>query len=324
LAPQPNNSDPFFDAQSAPKKQAAESIDYTSESLWLAAETWFGDLLVTPGVRAFHYSQVKRTDADPRLNLRYQLTTDHALKAAVGQYSETPQFQDTDATFGNPNLKYIRSFHYILGVETNWSDLWLSDIQAFYKVIDHVVESDAVHNVSNSGSAISTGLEVFVRRNLTERLFGWLAYTYSRNLAREDSLMRYHHSQYDQTQVLNLAGNYKLSALWDLGGRAVARTGNTYTGVDHSVYNVDLDKYQPRQGVNAPLYNKREPPYYELDLYADRDVLYDTWKLTWRFGIEYLALKPQVQGVQYNYDYSELKYFRGVPPIPYLEVRGVL
>ncbi|MHA0111473.1 hypothetical protein ACXYUI_30880, partial [Klebsiella pneumoniae] len=82
--------------------------------------------------------------------------------------------------------------------------------------------------------------------------------------------------------------------LWDVGGRGLFHTGDTYTRVDHAVYDGDLDKYEPRQAANTPPYNNREPPYYELDLYADRDVLFDTWKLTWRFGVEFLALRPQI------------------------------
>jgi hypothetical protein len=43
-----------------------------------------------------------------------------------------------------------------------------------------------------------------------------------------------------------------------------------------------------------------------------------------RFGVEFLALQRPVQGIQNNYDYSKEEYFRGIPPIPYLEVRGIL
>jgi hypothetical protein len=124
--------------------------------------------------------------------------------------------------------------------------------------------------------------------------------------------------------VLNITGSYKASALWTFGGRGLLRSGNTFNGVDYSVYNVNLNQYEARQSPLTPLYNKREPLYYELNLYADRAVLFDTWKLTWRFGIENLALRPQVQGVNYNYDYSKLEYIRGAPPIPYIELRGIL
>ena len=324
LAPQPNPSDPFYNPQSAPQKKVERNTPYTSESFWLGSEAWAGDLLLMPGIRAFRYSQLKAGGVDPRINWRYQLGQMNSLKGAVGQYSQTPEFAETDSSFGNPDLKFIRSRHYVLGVETIWSDLWLSDVQAFYKTIENTVQSNPKTNLDNSGDAFSTGLELFVRRNLTERLFGWLAYTYSINKARESSAQKYHNSEYDQSHVLNITGSYKASALWTFGGRGLLRSGNTFNGVDYSVYNVNLNQYEARQSPLTPLYNKREPLYYELNLYADRAVLFDTWKLTWRFGIENLALRPQVQGVNYNYDYSKLEYIRSAPPIPYIELRGIL
>ncbi len=324
VAPVIDNNDPFFDPASAPKRKVSETAKYTSAAGWVATDRYIGDLMLTPGIRPFYYSQMKKGGYDPRLNWRYQLNHDNSLKGAVGQYSEAAQFQDVDKVFGNPDLKYIRSMHYILGIETAWSDRWLSDVQVFYKEINGLVRSDPVTVKNNDGKLISSGFELFIRRNVTERLFGWVAYTYSRNREQDAPKDHYHAGKYDQTNVFNLVGDYKLTPIWDLGGRFVYHTGDTYTGVDHSVYNANLDKYQAREGLNTQPYNQRLPAYHELDIYAERDILYDTSKLTWRFGVEYLALQRQAQGVQNNFDYSKTTYFRGVPPIPYVELRGAI
>ena len=116
VAPKPDSSDPFYDPLASPQQKEAETLRITTESAWVGVDTWFGDLLLSPGVRAFHSSQLRGSGADPRLNFRYQLTQTNAIKGAVGQFSEAPQYQDTDKVFGNPNLKYERSYHYILGV----------------------------------------------------------------------------------------------------------------------------------------------------------------------------------------------------------------
>ena len=218
VAPVFNSDDPFFDPETAPKRKVSEAVPYSAATGWVATDQYFGDLMLTPGIRPFYYSQMKKGGADPRLNARYQLDKDNALKAAIGQYSEAPQFQDVDKVFGNPGLKYIRAYHYILGVETNWSDRWLSDVQVFYKEINGLVRSDPDTVKDNDGKLISSGFEVFIRRNVTERLFGWLAYTYSRNREKDGSGKHYHNGQYDQTNVLNLVGDYKLTPVWDLGG----------------------------------------------------------------------------------------------------------
>ena len=50
--------------------------------------------------------------------------------------------------------------------------------------------------------------------------------------------------------------------------------------------------------------------------------IFDNSKLTLRGGLEYLWLKPQVLSASENYDYSAEQKSQGVPPIPYLELRG--
>jgi hypothetical protein len=125
----------------------------------------------------------------------------------------------------------------------------------------------------------------------------------------------------DQTHVVNLAGSYKLSATWDVGGRFGYHTGNTYTSkLGDAVYNSNLDKYQPRSDNKTN--GARLPDYNELSVYSGHDVLFDTWKATIRWGLEYYWFKRQAYGVRNNYDFTKENYFKGIPPIPYLEVRG--
>lgn len=323
-APKFDAADPFFDFEEAPQLTAVAEDVFYDLAAWAAADQTIGALTVTPGFRTFYVSTIKKSGVDPRLNVRYELDERHSLKAAVGQYSQAPEFQDTDETFGNPDLNFIRSNHYILGFESNWDERWTTDFQAFYKESYDLVRSDPIKQVTNKGSLISAGFESFVRRNLTRRLFGWLAYTYSKTRERDSAQETFRNSRYDQTHVLNLVGNYKLTGLWETGGRFIYHTGDTYTGVDGAVYNANLDKYQPRTAVGARLYNDRLPAYHEIDIFANRDILWDTWKMGLRFGIEFLALERPVQSVRNNYDYSKEEYFRGIPPIPYVEVRGTL
>lgn len=323
-AAKPDPNDPFADFQEAPKVRTRINDNVYSSAHWVALDKELGSFMMTPGLRLFYDDRLEESGADPRLNVRYQLNEQHALKAATGQYSQAPQFQETDKAFGNPDLTWIRSYHYVLGLETKWSDRWNTDFQTFYKETKNVVSGDPETNTNNDGSLISYGFEAFIRRNMTSRLFGWLSYTYSNTRERDSDQETYKTAQYDQTHVANFVANYKMTAQWDLGSRIVYHTGDTYTRVDDAVYNANLDKYQRRQSLDAEKSNARLPPYHEIDVFSSTDLLFDAWKMTLRFGIEYLALKPQAVGVTDNYDYSESEYFRGIPPIPYIEVRGVL
>ena len=324
LAPIFDETDPFFDFESAPKAYSKVKRSYSETSGWLALDKQFGPLLLTPGIRGSYNTQMYKSYMDPRLNLRYDLNQSHAIKAATGQFSQRPQFQDTDKSFGNPDLKFIKSYHYVLGLETKWSDLLSTDFQGFYKETKGLVRSDPTTIKNSEGEQISSGFEAFIRRNLTERWFGWVSYTYSRTRERDNPDETFRNSQYDQTHVANFAGSYKLTGVWELGSRLSYHTGDTITSVDEAVYNANLDKYLPRRDAGARLYNDRLPDYHELDIYAEKDSLFDTWKINYRFGITNLAFKKQAQDVQYNYDYSKKQFFTGIPPIPYFAVKAVL
>jgi hypothetical protein len=178
-----------------------------------------------------------------------------------------------------------------------------------------------VKNYNNDGRLESYGFETFVRRALTERWFGWFAYTWSRTRERLNDQSDWYLGENDQTHVVNLAGSYRVSAGWDVGGRLGYHTGNTYTSkLGEAVYNSNLDKYQPRSTnqVNAA----RLPDYNEVSVYSGHDILFDTWKSTIRWGLEYFWFKRQAYGVRNNYDFTKEEYFKGIPPIPYLELRG--
>lgn len=322
VAPQPPAGDPTFDFEEAPKISTKRVFRIPEVATWVAADKQLGDLTVTPGLRGFYNSQIKRTSLDPRVSARYTVDASNTAKASVGQFSEDPgQGAEASEEFGNPKLDFQRSIHYVLGYETVWNDLWNTDFQLFHKKAYKLVRSDSETRYNNSGSLRSSGAEAFIRRSPTARMFGWLSYTYSVTEERDRDEDSFRPAQYDQTHVLNLASNYRFTGQFQLGNRLGYHTGDRYTPVSDVVYNANLDKYQKRID-DDDRYAKRLPPFYQIDLFLQNDLLFDTSKLLFRYGVQFLALQRQAFGTQYNYDYSKEEYFRGVPPIPYLEVKG--
>ena len=118
-------------------------------------------------------------------------------------------------------------------------------------------------------------------------------------------------------------GFYRFSGRWSLGTRLNYRTGDRYTPIDEVVYNSNFGKYQPRYR-EQDRYKETLPAYNQIDLYTVYDFLLKKKKLKLRVGIEYLALERPAFGVTYNYDYSKKDFFRGLPPIPYIEIKGTL
>jgi len=109
----------------------------------------------------------------------------------------------------------------------------------------------------------SYGLELLVRRDLTERLTGWLSYTLSRSerdsFNGATSTWGHQLSEFDRPQVANLIVAYDLGAHWRAGARFVG-----YSGSPYATASVD----------GAP--NARTPPFFRLDLRLEK-----RWPMSW-------------------------------------------
>ena len=264
---------------------------------------------------------MKKNGFDPRLLILWEAGSETEVKAAVGQYSASPLPQESAEDFGNPDLDFERSNHYIIGINQSWGLDWSTEFQLYYKQNRDVVRSDPVERYLNSGQLISRGAEVFVRKNLTDRWFGWLSYTYSKTEEKQSDDAPWLPSQYDQTHVLNLVSAYNLTGQWTIGGRLNYHTGDVYTPVNGAVYNAGLNKYQPRYDENK-VNGERLPNWHQLDIYTSYEQLFDYSKLKYRVGIEYISAEKPTYQVTYNYDYSKKDFVRGLPPIPYFEISG--
>jgi len=313
--------DPMFDYEDAPREELKQKFISKDVATWISFDQQFSKLIVTPGVRGFYNDQIKKTGVDPRLNLRYEASAAQTFKGAVGQYSKSPGPAEASKSFGNPDVDFEKAMHYVLGVESRWLDRWETDVELYYKRIRDAIFPDAEKRYENSGIILSRGVELFVRRNLTEKAFGWVSYTYSQTEEKPNNDEDFRAADFDQSHVVNLALSYRLTATWDLGGRFKYHTGDTYTPIDDAVYNANLDKYQPRT-TDEDANSRRLPPFHQIDLFLTKDFLYNHWKMALRGGVNYLSFRKQVYAKRYNYDYSKEEDINDIPPIPFIELRG--
>jgi TonB family protein len=110
----------------------------------------------------------------------------------------------------------------------------------------------------------SYGVEFLLRRPLSKRLSGWLAYTLSRSTrearfltASGGEVLATVPSDYDRTHVLNAVVAYDLGRRWRAGSRFVFYTGVPYSALSGS--------------IAVPPYNdRRDPPFFRLDLRLEK------------------------------------------------------
>jgi TonB family protein len=270
-----------------------------------------------------------RGSVDPRLVARYKLTDTLTGKAYVGQFSEPPQPEALDRRFGNPQVGLEHGYHYGLGTEWRPDRLWSLDGEIYYvDRRDRVIFTDDVRqnadgtytyvDFCNCAKEDTYGLEVLLKRQITDRAFGWLSYTFSHSRQQ-----RFDNSwtatPFDQPHVLNAVASYKPWPGWETGTRVQLASGRPDTPVIGATYDADLGRYVPLKGDTRSI---RDPTFFQLDTRIERDWLYNTWTLGLYLDIINVLNHKNVEAWQYDYRYRDKSPIRSYPILPTIGVRG--
>ncbi|QSQ20423.1 TonB-dependent receptor [Pyxidicoccus parkwayensis] len=303
-------------------------------SVWVEAR-WrpFKQLLLVPGLRSETYAFTDQTSPrhtlNPRLAVRYALSETVSLKGGVGVYHGPPIQDEPSVTFGNPDLKAKRSLQYGLGAEWQPRPEWFLSSEVFYNDLDDLIvrssgtvvrDGEVVpERLKNGGVGRIYGLEVLVRRSLTDRLFGWISYTLSRSERRDAPGAAWRLFDNDQTHVLTAIASYKLPRGWEVGARLRFASGNPTTPVTGAVRDDVNDIFVP---LFAAVNSARLPSFNQLDIRVDKNFVFDKWTLDVYLDLTNAYNNPAVEGVAYNFNYSESAYFKGLPILPILGAKG--
>jgi hypothetical protein len=264
----PMAGQPTFDDLARPRGAATVGAYLSLTFAWRRLE-------IAPEFRlAQYYEQgVSRFGPEPRLNARLRLGAGISLKGTVGQFTQMPSLPVGVPGFDGFDLQTLglqRSTQVSLGSEADLSDAWQLDLTGFYQQL----------MVTDLRSTFSTdlrqmdylemrqgrgyGVEVLLRRRETHRLHGWLAYTLSRSERVFDGV--WGPSDWDQRHILNLLASYRLGRGYSVGGRFHYNTGRPYpVAVSGNVGQIE---------------QQRLPAFYQVDLRADKKMVFDRFTLT--------------------------------------------
>jgi TonB family protein len=291
-----------------------------------------GKLRLVPGLRVDGYVLAGQTRAsvDPRLVARWALSPLWTAKAYVGIFHQPPQPEAFDQRFGNPQIGIERGTHYGLGAEWQPDRLWHADVEAYVVrrqdlvafTQDVIVNDDGTVtavNFRNSGDGWTYGFEGMIRRELSERAYGWLSYTYSHSKRRLSPDDPYALNVFDQSHVLNAVASYKLGRGWELGARFRLATGIPDTRPTGATYNADSGAYNM---VNPGFRTGRAPLFTQTDVRAEKTWLFDTWSLGLYLDVQNLFARDNVEAIQYDYRFRASAPVTSVPFLPTLGIRG--
>ncbi|MBA3503249.1 MAG: TonB-dependent receptor [Deltaproteobacteria bacterium] len=323
----------------------SQGVDITPSQVFRGASTvglgFYADvgvdvnarLKLVPSLRIDTYliSGRDRYGLDPRLVAKYKLTPTFTAKSYVGMFSQPPQPEALDRRFGNPDVGLEHALQVGLGYEWKPNRLWTLDSEIYYarrrdivvSLGNSGVEEDngsfRFINFRNEGQRDSYGLEILIRREISERFFGWLSYTFSKSKQKQHPDSEWVNTGFDQTHVMNAIASWKPGKGYELGVRFQLATGRPDTPVIGATYDADTGNYD---AVRGPFRSTRVPTFKQIDVRAEKVWLFNTWSLGLYLDIINVANFENVEAIQYDYRFREKAPITSFPILPTLGLRG--
>lgn len=275
-------------------------------------------VISAPGFHHFESSQGKQNQfdaktyvgAEPRINLKCNITDLHNVKAGIGSASQNLHaIRSTSTSFPfdryaltSAIVKPERALQYAVGYagmtesgNFDWS------AEAYYRDINNVYDykdgkssfSDIVlEDIILGGKGRSYGLELMCRKN-TGRLSGWISYTLSHTETKIPGINegKWYNASNDRRHDIAVTAIFALTDRWSLSGSWIFMSGQPLTAPDV--------KYEVA-GETCYYYSKRNaykaPPTHRLDLSATYTHKGPKLTYEWAFGIynAYCRYNPYV------------------------------
>ena len=289
-------------------------------------------LELSVGARVDYVNSNETLYLTPRVSAAYHLSDDTTLKASYGYYDEAPDriigYPFLDQTLGNPHLAPEQSIASVLGFEQKLDESGLLfRVEGYEKDLSNLIvgNSNATPGMGylNSGTGYARGIEFFLRQPITERFFGWVAYSLSDSERTDISGSAQYPYDYDEPNVITVVGNYKINPGWDAGLKVLYDTGHPWTPVSGASEAVTTVNGAPTTFYNAQYGasdSARLPDYFRVDFSTSIKTVYDTWEWKIYLDITNLTGVKNVLGYNYNVNYTQTSAVYDLPFLPYLGI----
>jgi CarboxypepD_reg-like domain/TonB-dependent Receptor Plug Domain len=257
-----------------------------------------------------------------RISLRYVLPGDASVKIGyntlrqyIHQLSNTISISPVDIwKLSDGNIKPQTGQQFSIGFYKNFNSNNIeTSLEFYYKefkniidyksgaslLLNHHIETDIINS---KGKAY--GAEFLVKK-LTGKLNGWLSYTYSRTLLKQDDAFagesinngEYYPASYDKPHNVNFISNYRFSHRVSVSLNVVYSTGRPIT-LPIAVFNSN--------GSQRVLYSDRNefriPDYFRSDLSINLDgnhKIKQTLHNSWSLGVYNLSARQNAYSVYF-------------------------
>jgi hypothetical protein len=282
---------------------------------------------VTLGGRVDHYDILSKARFSPRVGVSVRLTDVLSFNTSAGSYYQQPAFLFVSAFPQNASLAPWRADHYVTGLAWSPSDDVRVTVEAYRKsYTGYPVASDLpsvslanigdtfdvreiLFELTSAGDGYSEGIEIFVEKRMTSKLYGQGNLSFSRTRhAGLDGVLR--PGSFDYPFVFNLIGGYRLSPRWEFSTRISFLSGRPFTPYDQTASAAQRRGVYDLTRVNA----ERAADYARIDVRMDR---------TFNVGGQSLNLFAGVQNVTNRRNFASYSWNRRTNVQQFGEQQGI-
>jgi hypothetical protein len=289
-------------------------------------------LTATAGGRYDRFPFNGKTLFSPRAALAVHLLSNLDLTASWGRYAQNPPLVFTQAEPTNAGLPPIRAEHYVggfaiypgrdlkLSVELShrtYRDYPVSTQFPFYTLADAGEQYDMytlLIPLVTGGRGRSTGVEVFLQKKLTGRVFGQLSYAWSKTEQRAlDGVWR--PGSFDLPHVLSVLGGIKATRALEVSGKFSYTSGRPYTPLSPETAS------ENRMIYDGARYNsERGRAYHRLDLRGDHRSSFRWGNITTYVEIDNVYNR---KNVRYYYWNPKKQKQEAMPQLAFMLIGGL-
>ena len=256
---------------------------------------------------------------EPRLAVRLSAHERVSLHAATGLYHQQPAVADLSATFGNPTLRTSRAVHSVLGAHLQPMENLTVELTGFATVMSDLTMRNTADAPVTAEALLATGrgrtfgLQTLVRRELSDHVFGWVAYTLMHSQRKNASDTPWRLFDYDQTHVLTTVLVWTPFKGFEIGGRFRVSSGYPRTQVIGTYYDARRDRAQPVFGDQNSI---RIPLFAQLDLRVSQRVSIADTELQVYLDVQNVTNRKNVEELVYSSDFTRRGGIRSLPILP--------
>lgn len=252
----------------------------------------------------------------PRASISYALSDKWTISSSVGRYHKLPPYtvlgfeQNTGGSnlLINQSTRYIRSDHYVGGLSFQPNNSTQLSVEGFYKRYYRypvsLVNGISLANlggdfgivgnepIQSIGSGNAWGIETFIQKKLTKRIFGIGSYTFYQASFSGTDPEKEIRSAWDNRHLVSLTAGYKFKRNWELSAKLRYLGGFPLTPYDE---NRSLAEYV-FTGSGVFDFNRlnslQSGDFLQVDTRIDKKWFFEKWSLNFYLDIQNLFSRP--------------------------------